>query len=331
MQDSAYLPLFINPQAPITINAQIIGQILLLITAGKLEIGVSLPSVTQLAQQLEINPNTIATVYRNLAGAGYVVSQRGRGTFIANSREVAKLRENVQLSKAIDQAYSLASTIGLSPNIFSALAYAGALAAQQQGQLLKLVFVGFSQVDQQIYQQVKAQIDTPLKFILGADLEVDLSNKLQQLVDADLIITSQKLWEIISVVKSQQEVVKIDAKLSPSLLETIGTLPYETKVLLIGQDESESEEIKRIFNNSGVHHLNFGSIELATLENNPELLLQADKVCMLPDVETKVQRLSSTQLPTLPFEFILDSNHLFILRARITAVQTAKKIAQETS
>ena len=40
-----------------------------------------LPTIHQLARELDVNPNTVARAYRELEQAGHVVGQRGRGTF----------------------------------------------------------------------------------------------------------------------------------------------------------------------------------------------------------------------------------------------------------
>lgn len=326
MQEPAYLPVLINSHDALTINAQIIGQILWLIAIRKLQAGSLLPSVTQLAEQLKVNPNTIAAVYRNLAKAGYVVSQRGRGTFIANSRDVEELCNSTQLSMTISQASSMAAAAGLSPDIFSSFAYASALYNHSKHLLINLVFIGFSKIDQEIYKQLKTHINNPFKFISFVDLEIDRSRNLQQLLDADLIVATQKLWEITSVVSKQQEVFMVDVKPTFSLLESIGMLPYDTKVLLIGEDQSESEEMKKIFDDVGISHLNFQMVDLATLTHNPDLLLQVDKVCMPSDVELKIQQANSSKPPKLLFEFTLDSDQLLILKTRISTIQTTMKI-----
>jgi GntR family transcriptional regulator len=71
----------------IPIYHQIKEQIKLGIATGHLEPGTQLPTVRQLAVQLEINANTVSRVYSELEAEGYLLSQQGRGTFVANASE----------------------------------------------------------------------------------------------------------------------------------------------------------------------------------------------------------------------------------------------------
>ena len=52
------------------------------ITTGKLRIGEQLPTVRQMAVDLNINANTVAKVYAELERTGIVETRRGVGTFV---------------------------------------------------------------------------------------------------------------------------------------------------------------------------------------------------------------------------------------------------------
>ena len=63
---------------------QIIDQVKRDVALGRLAKEERLPTVRQLAQQLAINPNTIAKAYRQLEQEGIIVTRSGAGAFIAN-------------------------------------------------------------------------------------------------------------------------------------------------------------------------------------------------------------------------------------------------------
>ncbi len=63
---------------------QIIDQVKRDIALGRLAKEERLPTVRQLAQQLAINPNTIAKAYRQLEQEGIIVTRSGAGAFVAN-------------------------------------------------------------------------------------------------------------------------------------------------------------------------------------------------------------------------------------------------------
>ena len=64
---------------------QIVTQIKQLIASGRLKVDQELAPIRVLAEQLLINPNTVARAYRELETAGWVYTKRGSGTFVAAS------------------------------------------------------------------------------------------------------------------------------------------------------------------------------------------------------------------------------------------------------
>ena len=62
---------------------QITDQVKRDIALGRLAREERLPTVRQLAQQLAINPNTIAKAYRQLEQEGIIVTRSGAGAFVA--------------------------------------------------------------------------------------------------------------------------------------------------------------------------------------------------------------------------------------------------------
>jgi len=62
---------------------QIIDQVKRDIALGRLAKDERLPTVRQLAQQLAINPNTIAKAFRQLEQEGIIVTRAGAGAFVA--------------------------------------------------------------------------------------------------------------------------------------------------------------------------------------------------------------------------------------------------------
>ena len=63
---------------------QIAGAIEEAIEKGRIPSGARLPAIRALAQQLEVNRDTVALAYESLAEAGLVESAVGRGTFVCS-------------------------------------------------------------------------------------------------------------------------------------------------------------------------------------------------------------------------------------------------------
>ena len=68
---------------PVSIGKmQLKNRIIYLITSGYYQPGEKLPTVRELAVTLKINYNTVNKVYVSLLHDGYLMSRRGRGTFV---------------------------------------------------------------------------------------------------------------------------------------------------------------------------------------------------------------------------------------------------------
>ena len=72
---------------PRPIGRQIVDAVRMKIATGELSAGDQLPSVRGLAQQLTINPNTVAKAYAELTTEGWLESRQGMGLYVATPRQ----------------------------------------------------------------------------------------------------------------------------------------------------------------------------------------------------------------------------------------------------
>jgi GntR family transcriptional regulator len=70
----------------VPVYRQIVDQVRGAVAAGNLGAGNQLPTVRQLAVDLEINPNTVVRAYRELEYDGLLETHQGTGTFISNQK-----------------------------------------------------------------------------------------------------------------------------------------------------------------------------------------------------------------------------------------------------
>jgi GntR family transcriptional regulator len=69
----------------VPIYLQIANQVKHLVASGRLSFGDEIPPIRVLAQQLLVNPNTVARAYLELEREGVVVKRHGSGTYISES------------------------------------------------------------------------------------------------------------------------------------------------------------------------------------------------------------------------------------------------------
>jgi GntR family transcriptional regulator len=84
----------------VPIYLQIVNQVKYLVAAGRLEPGAELPPIRILAQQLLINPNTVARAYRELELAGVVSKRRTTGTYVSAAGSPLARRERLKILSA---------------------------------------------------------------------------------------------------------------------------------------------------------------------------------------------------------------------------------------
>lgn len=72
----------VNIRSNVAVYVQIENQVRFAVASGKLKAGDQLPSVRELSERLNINPNTVAKAYRDLEVMGYLYTRRGMGVFI---------------------------------------------------------------------------------------------------------------------------------------------------------------------------------------------------------------------------------------------------------
>jgi GntR family transcriptional regulator len=75
----------LNPASGVPLYLQLIEQVKHAIETGAIETGEQLPSVRKMAEDLLINPNTVARAYRDLEHEGVIELRHGSGAFITDS------------------------------------------------------------------------------------------------------------------------------------------------------------------------------------------------------------------------------------------------------
>jgi GntR family transcriptional regulator len=85
-----------NPSSGVPIYLQLIEQVKHAIATGAVRPGEQLPGIRPLAEELVINPNTVAKAYRELEHEGVIELRQGAGAFVTDNapskRDAEKLR-----------------------------------------------------------------------------------------------------------------------------------------------------------------------------------------------------------------------------------------------
>jgi GntR family transcriptional regulator len=87
----------ISSRDGVPIYRQITNQVKYLVAAGRLTVGEQLPPVRALAEQLLVNPNTVARAYRELESERVITSRQGSGNFVAGNGSPWRASEKQKL------------------------------------------------------------------------------------------------------------------------------------------------------------------------------------------------------------------------------------------
>jgi GntR family transcriptional regulator len=90
-----------NPSSGVPIYLQLMEQVKHGIETGALRPGEQLPGIRPLAEELVINPNTVAKAYRELEHEGVIELRHGAGAFVAGTARAAQQTARLRAAQAI--------------------------------------------------------------------------------------------------------------------------------------------------------------------------------------------------------------------------------------
>ena len=94
---------------------QIIEQITRRIAVGDWKSGELIPSIRQLAADLQVSVITVKRAYLELEREGLIITHHGKGSVVAARTDVATKLYEQQLTTHLEQAAHLGSVLGLTP------------------------------------------------------------------------------------------------------------------------------------------------------------------------------------------------------------------------
>jgi GntR family transcriptional regulator len=93
-----------NPSTGVPIYLQIMEQVKHAIETGALRPGEQLPGIRPLAEELVINPNTVAKAYRELEHEGVIDLRHGAGAFVSGVARTKKSSDTLRAGQVIVSA-----------------------------------------------------------------------------------------------------------------------------------------------------------------------------------------------------------------------------------
>jgi len=95
--------------------AQIVEQIKQRVVVGDWVEGELIPSIRQLAVDLEVSVITVKRAYLELEHEGVIVTQQGKGSRVASTPGLAARLREQELNQHLEQAARIAAELGIQP------------------------------------------------------------------------------------------------------------------------------------------------------------------------------------------------------------------------
>src|SRR6202795_5174244 len=96
---------------------QIMEQIKQRVAVGDWTEGQPIPSIRQLAVDLQVSVITVKRAYLELEREGVIVTQQGKGSQVASNPGLGMRLQEEELQKHLEQAIRLAALLGIQPEV----------------------------------------------------------------------------------------------------------------------------------------------------------------------------------------------------------------------
>ncbi len=106
--------LFLSASDGTPMYQQVIDQITTKVAVGDWPAGTSLPSIRELASASQVSVITVKRAYHELERSGVIVTQHGKGSFVAESQEAPRALLRAELQQHLDALLACANRLGLS-------------------------------------------------------------------------------------------------------------------------------------------------------------------------------------------------------------------------
>ena len=90
-----------NPSSGVPIYLQLMEQVKHSVETGALRPGEQLPGIRPLAEELVINPNTVAKAYRELEHEGIIELRHGAGAFVSANGRTRKVTDTMRAGQTL--------------------------------------------------------------------------------------------------------------------------------------------------------------------------------------------------------------------------------------
>lgn len=250
----------IDPDSPISVKLQLKAQISYQILSGALKPGDQLPSLRDLAAGLGVNVNTVVRALQEVEAEGLIVSQQGRGVFVAEDAPSPWFAGAIRSLAA--QAVQKAKDWGLEPlEVALAVLAHSRMARPPSAQQQRVLLVGG-------YRPLLRQVRAALEVALPIQVDIALVDDLPELPRAQeyrvAVTTPFHVREVAHYVPGVLAT-------APDPWASLLALEDDTPVAVVAQDWVHAARVRRAMESAGLDHVAVSLHQVVGQEVTPPL------------------------------------------------------------
>ena len=306
--------LALSREEPLSIHVQVSEQFRHQIEDGTLPPGSRLPPVRELASELGINYNTVRFIYAELERDGYIVSEQGRGTFVAHRPPRMQGSSSQIVREMVDEALARAIMGGISAAEFARMTYTRAKLFRRRRRP-RVLFTECNETELKLFGgEVGAALGgMPELFLLD-----DLRKKRPPFFDRyDIVVTTFVHLGLLAEVAGRERNI-VGVTLEPdyrSVVSSIFSLPPRSKIGLVCSSQFAAEHMMHFVQAAGLRDYRYVAV-------NPKTLHRLKDVKRTYVSRRFLAEHGAGQLPAdaVPFEAHVTAVSLRYLRQQVEAV-----------
>jgi len=309
----------------IPIYMQIKAQVLEMIRAGKLVAGEQLPTERQLAEELSISRNTVSMAFRELEEEGVIVSQQGKGTFVASGDQVLRRESRKErVLKMIDLAIEEAAELGFSIDEFTSIVTAR---VREKKAVLRQVKVAFIECNREQLEYFGKQLHlgsgVAIIPVILDDLIANSDQVNRLLAEVDLVVTTvYHVEQVFELLDNKKKLVAVALEPEVGTIVRVARSIPAKKAILVCLTDKFAHSVRLYLAQCGIdatglpHTITRDRAELA------RLLADVETVLVSPGRKKGVEEL--VRPGTEVIEFILKPDQGSISRLNSAVLELKK-------
>jgi GntR family transcriptional regulator len=293
----------VDQSSPLPINIQLKEQIKWLIITNDIKPRDMLPPVNQLAEQLNVNRNTINFVYSHLRDEGIVLMQKGRGTQVAEGTKINELKKKEPLFSFVEQTIKKAVEMGFHPEDTAKACFTYVqLFSNPTIKHPRILFVECREHDYHFYKkEIEHYTGAEIESLFLEDIHSYGSQLEEVLRNVDLIVTTlNHVDEVRGLIDNQKVVLTIGATADISVLLEIAKLEANSKVGFVCLGKKGGQWMAQRVKDAGIQHIVNMAEGINDKQNLNDLLSQADYIYASSAVYNEVKELSPKKVYLYP-------------------------------